>query len=71
MNDKLLWIKTYIGELAKKKVIFSHNKHLNMGDYLIDDRTANGASEFKGKHIHFGTERFPNWKSVLEFLNVD
>lgn len=70
LNDKLMWIKDHIGQLAKKRVIFSHNKHLNMGDYLIDDRTANGAGDFKGTHIHFGTERFPNWKAVLQFLNV-
>lgn len=70
LNDKLMWIKNHIGELAKKRVIFSHNKHLNMGDYLIDDRTANGAGDFKGTHIHFGTERFPNWEAVLQFLKV-
>lgn len=70
LNDKVMWIKDHIGELAKKRVIFSHNKHLNMGDYLIDDRTANGAGDFKGTHIHFGTERFPNWEAVLQFLNV-
>lgn len=70
LNDKLMWIKDHIGELAKKRVIFSHNKHLNMGDYLIDDRTVNGAGDFKGTHIHFGTERFPNWEAVLQFLNA-
>jgi 5'-nucleotidase len=70
LNDKLMWIKDHIGELAKKRVIFSHNKHLNMGDYLIDDRTANGAGDFKGTHIHFGSEKFPNWETVLQFLKV-
>ena len=68
LNDKLAWIKKYIGDTAKKRVIFSHNKHLNMGDYLIDDRTANGAGNFKGKHIHFNTTEFPNWDFVLEYL---
>lgn len=70
LNDKLAWIKKNIGELAKKRVIFSHNKHLNMGDYLIDDRKANGAGAFKGKHIHFGTDEFPNWDAVLNYLNI-
>jgi hypothetical protein len=28
----------------------------------------NGAGEFKGEHIHFGQEKFPDWKSVLEYL---
>jgi hypothetical protein len=39
-----------------------------MGDYLIDDRTKNGAGEFKGELIHFGTDKFPDWDSVLEYL---
>ena len=70
LNDKLAWIKQNIGDLVKKRVIFSHNKHLNMGDYLIDDRLANGAGDFKGTHIHFGTEQFPNWESVLYYLKI-
>ena len=34
----------------------------------IDDRTANGAGQFKGEHIHFGSEKFPDWNSVLAYL---
>ena len=70
LNDKLAWIKKNIGDIAKKRVIFSHNKHLNMGDYLIDDRKANGAGDFRGKHIHFGTAEFPNWNAILNYLNI-
>ena len=66
--DKLRWVKKYIGEVAKKRVIFSHNKNLNKGDYLIDDRTANGADEFEGEHIHFGTGRYLNWDDVISYL---
>ena len=68
LNDKLLWVKTHIGELAYKRVIFSHNKHLNIGDFLIDDRTANGAGDFTGEHIHFGTPDFPDWDTVTAYL---
>jgi FMN phosphatase YigB (HAD superfamily) len=37
-------------------------------DYLIDDRLANGASEFKGEHIHFGKKPFTDWGFVLSYL---
>jgi len=67
-SDKAAWVQTHLGEAAKKRLILSHNKHINMGDYLIDDRTANGAGKFTGEHIHFGTEKFPNWNSVLKYL---
>ena len=68
LPDKLAWVKKYLGEVAYKRVIFSHNKHLQLGDYLIDDRTANGAGEFKGKHIHFGQPKFSDWGTVLAYL---
>ena len=70
--DKIKWIHRYFGEdknsVLYKRVILSHHKNLNQGDYLIDDRTANGAGKFNGEHIHFGTEKFPDWESVLEYL---
>ena len=66
--DKIEWVQKYMGKNAYKRLILSHNKHLNMGDYLIDVRTANGAGEFKGEHIHFGTEEFPDWTCVKKYL---
>lgn len=70
LNDKLEFIKKHFGNLFYKKTIFSHNKHLNVGDFLIDDRTANGAGEFTGKHIHFGSKEFPDYDSVLRYLKA-
>lgn len=67
-KDKIEWIQRYLPEHAYKRVILSHHKNLCVGDYLIDDRTANGAGDFTGEHIHFGTEKFPDWDSVLEYL---
>ena len=67
-TDKLLWVQKYLGDLAYKKLILSHNKNLNAGDFLIDDRTANGAGEFKGEHILFLSEKFNNWNDVLNYL---
>lgn len=67
-SDKLILVKKHIGESAYKRLILSHNKNLNNGAYLVDDRTKNGAKEFTGEHIHFGTESFPDWKAVLTYL---
>lgn len=66
--DKLLWVQQHLPEAAHKRLILSHNKHLNKGDYLIDDRKANGAGDFSGEHIQFGQEPFPDWDAVLEYL---
>lgn len=67
-TDKLLWVQKYMGQAAYKRLILSHRKNLNLGDYLIDDRVHNGAGEFTGEHIHFGTGRFKNWDAVLDYL---
>jgi 5'-nucleotidase len=68
-SDKLLWVKRYLGEIAHKRLILSHHKHLNSGDFLIDDRTKNGADRFLGEHILFGSDEFPDWPSVVDYLN--
>ena len=67
-TDKLLWVQEYLGDLAHKRLILSHNKNLNAGDFLIDDRTANGAGDFSGEHIHFLSEQFNNLNDVLNYL---
>lgn len=67
-SDKVLWVQKYLGEVAYKRLILSHHKNLCKGDYIIDDRTLHGVDIFDGEHIHFGTERFPDWDSVLEYL---
>jgi 5'-nucleotidase len=66
--DKVLWVQKYLGKPAYKRLILSHHKNLNDGHYLIDDRTKNGVDRFRGEHIHFGTERFPDWKTVVAYL---
>ena len=67
-TEKRLWVEKHIGSNAYKRLILSHNKHLNRGDYLIDDRLANGADRFEGEHILFGSNKYPNWSTVLKYL---
>ena len=67
-SDKNLWVRKYLGESAYKKLILTHHKNLNFGDFLIDDRTANGAGQFKGKHIVFGSFEYPDWEAVCNYL---
>jgi 5'(3')-deoxyribonucleotidase len=68
-TDKRLWLEKYYGDLAKKRLILTNRKDLAIGDYLIDDRLKNGSEKFKGMFIHFGTKAFPDWESVITFLN--
>ena len=67
-SDKNLWVREHLGQTAYKRLILSHHKNLNFGHFLIDDRTANGADQFSGQHILFGSNEFPNWQSVCKYL---
>ena len=67
-SDKNLWVRKYLGNIAEKRLILSHHKNLNYGDYLIDDRTANGANLFQGEHIVFGSKKYANWQAVCDYL---
>ncbi len=70
LDDKKAWVKRYLGDVAHKRLILTHHKHLNRGDFLIDDRLKNGSERFEGELIHFGTDRFPDWSSVIEYLET-
>lgn len=67
-TEKRIWVEEHLGDAAFKRLILSHNKGLFSGRALIDDRIRNGVDNFKGEHIHFGTEKFPNWDVVLSYL---
>jgi 5'(3')-deoxyribonucleotidase len=69
---KLEWVQKHLGDQpgdpAYKRLILTHHKNLNKGDFLIDDRDANGARDFEGEHIWFGTPKFPDWIAVMDYL---
>lgn len=67
-SDKVLWVQKHLGEKAYKRLIISHHKNMNKGHYLIDDREKNGAKEFEGELIKFGSDEFSDWQAVLQYL---
>lgn len=73
--EKRFWIEDHFATMFHKRMFVTHRKDLLIGDYLIDDRTKNGAGDFKGEHLHFGwsweTEtynKYPTWQSILDYL---
>ena len=67
-SDKLQWVQKHLGVVAEKRLILTHHKNLNKGDYLVDDRLRHGTDLFEGEHIHFGTPEFPDWPAVVAYL---
>ena len=67
-SDKLNWVKKHLGEYAHKRLILTHHKNLNKGDFLIDDRTKNGADTFSGELIIFDPVATRPWDSVIAYM---
>ncbi|MET4049528.1 5'-nucleotidase [Rhodococcus sp. UYP5] len=71
-HDKVLWVQQHLGmedgSVAYKRLILSHHKNLNRGDFLVDDRDKNGASEFEGEWLRYGEEPYKTWGEVTAYL---
>jgi 5'(3')-deoxyribonucleotidase len=72
---KRLWVENYFGDIFKKRIFITSRKDLLVGDFLIDDRLANGAGEFKGELLRFGWDyerkiwnEYKNWNMILDKL---
>ena len=63
-QHKVEWVHVHLGmdddTPAYKRLILSHHKNLNRGDFLVDDRPChNGAEAFEGELIWFGRDGTP------------
>ena len=67
-SDKVTWITKHLDDVFHKKMVITHCKNLCKGDILIDDRGKNGTSQFEGEWIEFGSDRYPDWNAVLDYL---
>jgi len=67
-TEKAVWIKEKLGTNIQYKTIMCSDKSLLKGDFLIDDTLEYGQTEFEGELVHFGSGRFPNWKTVVDYL---
>ena len=71
-QHKLEWVQLHLGVAAGtpayKRLILSHHKNLNRGDFLVDDRPNNGASEFEGELLLCGQPPYSTWAEVAEYL---
>lgn len=67
-TEKAQWVWDHLGFEALDKMIFSGDKSIVEGDYLIDDQNNAKQDQFKGKLIVFGSKEFPDWKAVMNYF---
>lgn len=67
-TEKAQWVWDHLGYDVLEKTIISGDKSLLKGDYLIDDQLNANQENFEGELIRFGSEKFPNWKTIINYL---
>lgn len=71
-TEKRVWVEQHLGMKFVERLILSRDKSLLRGDILIDDLAAGRGQEgFQGELIQFGSAEYPNWQSVLAYLQSD
>ena len=70
-TEKRVWVENHLGMEMVNRLIISPNKSLLKGEYLIDDNTeGRNQSQFEGTLLHFGTDKYPDWKAIRTYLEV-
>lgn len=74
-QHKVEWVHVHLGmdegSPAYKRLILTHHKHLNHGDFLVDDRPGhNGVDRFAGEVVPFGSAEFRDWPAVVTHLRA-
>ena len=68
-TEKRIWVEKYLGFEFTHNLILATNKGLLKGDYLIDDYVAGRGQEyFEGELIHFGSDKYPDWRSIMKYF---
>lgn len=62
--DTLSWLYQYINVPAYSHTVFTNQKHLLYGDYLIDAEKTEGM----GALIQFGSDTFKTWDDIWEYF---
>lgn len=64
-TEKRVWVEQHLGLETTKNLIICQRKGLLKGDFLIDDHPY---PEFEGEQLLFGSSQFPDWTTVLSYL---
>lgn len=66
LTDVQTWVEEYLSTPAYNKVIFTNQKHLLLGDYLI---TSTLEKDFMGTCLVYGSDEFKTWEELITYFN--
>ena len=64
-SNVLSWLDEYINVPAWNHTVFTNQKHLLYGDYLIDAEKTEGMAT----PIEFGSDSFKTWDDIIEYFS--
>lgn len=67
-SEKAYWVQKYLGDDMVERLILACDKSLVKGDFLVDDQGGFGQEDFEGEWLRFGSEKFPDWNTVLHYI---
>ncbi len=65
MEETVKWLATYFDAPMWNHVVFTNQKHLLIGDYIIDRDPVDG---FIDARIVFGSSDFKTWDAIIEYF---
>lgn len=66
MVEDMKWVEEYLSAPAWGRVIFSNERQLQYGDYLI---TTSEQPDFMGTTIVWGSDEFKTWEEIITFFD--
>ena len=65
MSETAGWLAQYMGVPAWGHTVFTNQRHLLYGDYLIESEETEGAMATR---VDFGSDTFKTWEDVIAFF---
>jgi len=71
-TEKADWVKRHLGFHVLENLIMMCDKSIvkGQGAFLIDDTVQAGQLDFEGTFIQFGSEKYPDWNSILKYFGI-
>ncbi len=74
-TEKINYLHKYFGKgensVFYNNLIFSNDKSTYKADYIIAKNLKFSERLFEGEYIEFGSKRFPDWSSIVEYIEKD
>ena len=70
MSETVVWLEEYVNVPAWRHTIFTNQRHLLYGDYMIAaDNDSNDADNSLCTIIDFGSDTFKTWEDILDYFD--